>query len=224
VANHHAIDKETDMYTLYAHAGWGSALTEAQLAWYGLPFAIEDVEDLFTSTAARERLARVNPLAQLPTLVLPDGRVMTESVAITLHLADGAAADRSLVPPAPGAERDRFLRWQVFLVANVYPTFTIGDDTARWLPDEASQQELRDAMLGYRQRLWHMVEDVAGDGPWFLGARFSAIDIFISVMTRFTPKRDWFAAETPKLTAIALRADAVPELAAVWQRNYPSTW
>lgn len=32
MANHHAIDKETDMYTLYAHAGWGSALTEAQLA------------------------------------------------------------------------------------------------------------------------------------------------------------------------------------------------
>jgi hypothetical protein len=26
-----------EMYTLYARAGWGSALIETQLAWYGLP-------------------------------------------------------------------------------------------------------------------------------------------------------------------------------------------
>jgi GST-like protein len=35
------------MYKLYARPGWGSALVEAQLAWYGLPFAIDEVEDLF---------------------------------------------------------------------------------------------------------------------------------------------------------------------------------
>ncbi len=32
----------------------------------------------------------LNPLGQVPTLVLPDGRVMTESAAIILHLADQA--------------------------------------------------------------------------------------------------------------------------------------
>jgi GST-like protein len=38
---------EGKMYKLYARPGWGSALVEAQLAWYGLPFAIDEVEDLF---------------------------------------------------------------------------------------------------------------------------------------------------------------------------------
>lgn len=211
------------MYKLYAHPGWGSTLAEAQLAWYGLPFGIEDVDNLFKSSAARERLAQVNPLAQLPTLVLPDGRIMTESVAITLHLADSAPDGRSLVPMTPGAERDRFLRWLVFLVASIYPTFTIGDDTKRWISGDGPRQELRDTMIAYRQRLWQMVEGVAGDGPWFLGARFSAIDIFLSVMTRWIPYRDWFAANTPKLAALAVRADTVPELAKVWQRNFPPT-
>src|SRR5262245_57626263 len=109
-------------YKLYARPGWGSALVEAQFVWYGLPFEIEDVDDLFKSEAARQRLSAINPLAQLPTLVLPGGEVMTESAAITLHLADVAGGD--LVPPPGEATRPRFLRWLVFLVANLYPTFT----------------------------------------------------------------------------------------------------
>ena len=34
-------------YKLWGRAGWGSALVEAQLAWYGLPFTFEPVGDLF---------------------------------------------------------------------------------------------------------------------------------------------------------------------------------
>jgi GST-like protein len=211
------------MYKLYAQPGWGSALTEAQLAWYGLPFETEDVGNLFKSPAAREQLAKVNPVAQVPTLVLPDGRVMTESVAITIHLADSAQAGRSLVPLTSGAERDAFLRWLVFLVANIYPTFTIGDDTSRWLSDKGAQRELSDAMNAYRERLWRMVESITGEGPWFLGPHFSALDIYVAVMTRWTPRRVWFEANTPRLHAIAQRGDAVPELAATWQRNFPQT-
>jgi glutathione S-transferase len=111
------------MYQLFGRKGWGSVLVEAQLAWYGLPYQIEEVDDLFTSQAARERLAKVNPVAQLPTLVLPDGTVMTESAAITLYLAD--ITESVLVPLKGHATRARFLRWLVFLVTNIYPTFTM---------------------------------------------------------------------------------------------------
>jgi GST-like protein len=38
---------------------------------------------------------------QLPTLVLPDGQIMTESAAITLYLAE-ATGRSDLVPPRPG--------------------------------------------------------------------------------------------------------------------------
>ena len=76
------------MHKLFGRPGWGSVLVEAQLAWYGLAYETEDVEDLFASAQAREKLAAVNPLAQVPTLILPNGQVMTESAAITLHLAD----------------------------------------------------------------------------------------------------------------------------------------
>jgi GST-like protein len=210
------------MYRLFGRTGWGSALIEAQLVWYGRPFEFEEVGDLFKSAEAREKLARINPLAQVPTLVLPDGTLMTESAAITLLLADGAPADRTLVPTAGTKERAAFLRWLVFLVANIYPTFTVADDTSRWLTGEAPQKELRERFGEYRLRLWRQVESSLGDGPWFLGDRFSALDLYIAIMTRWTPRRAWFAEATPKLTAIATRTDAVAELAHVLRRNFPA--
>jgi glutathione S-transferase len=36
--------------------------------------------------SAQDELQRVNPLGQIPTLVAPDGSVLTESAAILIHL------------------------------------------------------------------------------------------------------------------------------------------
>jgi GST-like protein len=211
------------MYQLFGRAGWGSMLVEAQLAWYGLPFRIEEVDDLFASAPARERLAKVNPVAQIPTLVLPDGGVMTESAAITLYLAEiGAGSSlggRSLAPEPGDPARPRFLRWLIFLVANIYPTFTYADDPARFVALDAAQAAFRDNVDRYGERLWRIVEQEAGS-PWFLGERFSALDIYIAAMTHWRPRRAWFAANAPRLHAIALGADADPRLAEVWRRNF----
>jgi GST-like protein len=206
------------MYRLFGRPGWGSAIVEAQLAWYGLPYEFKEVDDLFASAAAREELARVNPVAQVPTLVLPDGTVMTESAAITLLLADGAGAD-TLVPLQGDPSRPRFLRWLVFLVANIYPTFTYADDPARFVSVEAAQAPFKDKVDRYGERLWSMVEAETG-APWFLGDRFSALDIYVAVMTRWRPRRAWFAQHAPGLHAIALATQEQPKLAAVWARNF----
>jgi GST-like protein len=206
------------MYKLFGRPGWGSALVEAQLAWYGLPYETEDVDDLFKSAGARETLRAVNPLAQVPTLVLPDGQVMTESAAITLHLAD-VTGSRDLVPTVAENLRPAFLRWLVFLVANVYPTFTYADDPARFVPGEEAQQGFRANVDAYALRLWAQAEGAAG-APWFLGERFSALDIYVGVMTQWRPRRAWFAASCPRLHAVALHVDAEPRLAAVWRRNF----
>ena len=208
------------MYKLFARPGWGSVLVEAQLAWYDLPYQIEEVNDLFVSAAARDTLRPVNPLAQVPTLVLPGGQVMTESAAITLHLAD-ATGRSDLVPLAGETVRPAFLRWLIFTVANIYPTFTYADDPARFVSVSAARDPFRAATDAYAQRLWHQVESAAR-APWFLGERFSALDIYVSVMTRWRPRRGWFETETPKLFAIAHRADGRPELVEVWKRNWPT--
>ena len=204
-------------YTLYGRPRWGSAIVEAQLVWYGLPFKLEPVGDLLRDPAARAALETVNPLAQIPTLVMPDGTVMSESVAITLLLAD-LTDDDSLVPGPKARERAAFLRWLVFLAANLYPTFTYGDIPARFVSVEAAQAPFLATVEAYREKLWRQVEGEA-KGPWFLGDRFSALDIFITVMSFWNPKRPWFETETPRLFAIATRTEQQPKLKDMWARN-----
>ena len=202
---------------LFGEPGWGSTIVEAQLDWYGLEYDFERVGNLFESAEGRQRLSAVNPLAQIPTLVLGDGTVLAESAAITLHLAEITGQD-SLVPRAGDAARWPFLRWLVFLVANVYPTYTYADQPSRFVDGAEAQQSFRSHVDAYAKKLYSMLESAAG-APWFLGERFSALDIYICVMTRWRPKRAWFATNTPSLAAIAARTEQVPQLAACWSRN-----
>jgi GST-like protein len=204
---------------LFGEPGWGSAIVEAQLAWYGFAYDFDRVGDLFKSAESRQRLATVNPLAQIPTLVLDDGTVMTESAAITLHLADVAGND-SLVPGAGQASRAAFLRWLMFIVANIYPTYTYADDPTRFVEVSDAQQSFKNAVDRYAQKLYAILDGEAGE-PWFLGERFCALDIYVCVMSRWRPKRPWFAEHAPRLFAIASRAEAVDRLQAVWRTNYP---
>jgi GST-like protein len=206
-------------YRLFGRPGWGSVIVEAQLAGLGLSFEYEEMPDLFSSEQARRDLARYNPLSQVPTLQLPDGSVLTESAAITLHLADTTGRD-DFVPAAAHESRPQFLRWLVFLVANVYPTFTYADDPQRFVRDETAAKAFEKAVAEYRCHLWHIVEAAAG-APWFLGARFSALDIYAAVMTHWGPGRRWFEEHAPSLMAIARRAGDDPRFRAVWQHNFP---
>ena len=203
---------------LYGEHGWGSAIVEAQLAWYGFEFEFEQVGDLFKSADARRRLESVNPLAQVPTLVLADGTVLTESAAITLYLAE-LADDDALVPRAGDPLRPAFLRWLVFLVANVYPTYTYADDPSRFVATSDAQQSFREAVDRYACKLYSLLERAAGQ-PWFFADRFSALDVYIAVMTRWRPRRAWFAEHAPRLFAIATKAEGLDRLAAVWRKNF----
>ena len=86
--------------TLLAHPGFGSALIEAQLDLYGLPYTREVLANPLRDAAARARILELNPAGQLPVLVLPSGEVMTESAAITLHLADHARSEALVIASA----------------------------------------------------------------------------------------------------------------------------
>ena len=208
-----------DKLTLFGRPGWGSVLAEAQLVWYGLPFEFQTVGDLFEDTDARRQVEAANPLGQIPTLVLPDGAVMTESAAITLWLAD-LAASAELVPRPDEPDRRAFLRWLVFITSNIYPTYTYADDPSRFVADAGARRGFAEAVRAYGEKLYGILEAEA-TGPWFLGRRFSALDIYVCTLTHWEPRRPWFDANAPKLVTIADAARALPRLAEVWARNFP---
>lgn len=208
-----------DVWQLYGVQGWGSTLAEGALAWTGVNYEFVDVDGFDSPGPARDRLFEVNPLARIPTLVLPDGQVLSESAAIVLHLAD-LHPEAALAPPPGDPSRPAFLNCLVWFVSALYPTFTYRDYPERWAPDAADQ--LIERVDAFRQSLWKQFEDQTGDGCWVLGATPSALDMYVAIMSHWRPRRPWLAEHCPKLHAIALRAEALPQLAPVMARNFPA--
>lgn len=207
-------------YTVFSVPGWGSALAEAMLALCSAPVRIEDVTGFDRPGGARERLLKINSLGQVPTLLLPEGSVMTESAAIALLLSE--RYPQAGLAPAPGTPlRSAFLRRLIWIAANIYPTFTYGDYPERWV--SADPMSLKSATDRHRERLWRHLESDVSAGEWVLGAEFSVLDVYIAVMTHWRPGRSWFAAQCPCLHAIAARADDHPLLQVVLRRNFPSS-
>ena len=105
----------------------------------------------------------------------------------------------------------------MFLVAAIYPTFTYGDEPAKWTA--SGGDELAQSTDEHRKSLWRLVEG-AVRGPWFLGGRRSALDLYVSVMTPL--------AAAPRVVRRALseaardrdaRSTPTPRLAGVWATN-----
>lgn len=208
----------TETFRLLGCKGCGSVIVEAALRLAGLPYDYEEV-DYNKPGPERDRLLSLNPLGQVPTLLTPDGRVMTESAAIVLMI-DDLAPEAALVPPRDACERSEFLRWLVFLVAAIYPTFTYGDDPKKWLPNSADADNLRLATDRHREELWRQVEASAASSPWFLGTRFSALDVYIGTMTHWRPRQGWFQAKCPKLFSIAAELEKLPALAPLFSSRF----
>jgi GST-like protein len=74
-------------YVLIGSEGCGSVIIELAMLKAGAEFELEEIPYLEPGPD-RDRLLELNPLGQVPTLIMPDGDVMTESAAIILHLAD----------------------------------------------------------------------------------------------------------------------------------------
>jgi GST-like protein len=194
--------------------GCGSAIVEAALVLAKIPYSREEVD--YSTPDGHNKLVEINPLAQVPTVVLPDGTVMTESAAIVLYI-DGLVPELGLVPSVRDPLRRELLRWLMFLVAAVYPTFTYGDEPRKWVGENG--ENLRASTDEHRKSLWRLVEG-AVRGPWFLGDTPSALDIYVSVMTRWRPGREWFREACPRLYKIATAVDADERLQGVWATNF----
>jgi GST-like protein len=206
-------------YRLYAASGGGSMIIEAAFAFTKLPLQVRNVEwsDLGWESRA---LKTMNPLGQVPTLVMPNGTILTESAAMILHLADRQKGF-ALVPAATSPHRASFLRWLVFLAAAVYPTFTYGDLPERWVgtpKDRGAGQVLRASTDAHRKVLLALLEAQA-KGPYFLGRAMSALDLYVWVLATWRPGGEWLAANCPKLSAIAARTAEHPACKKVQGRN-----
>ncbi|APG18126.1 glutathione S-transferase [Kosakonia radicincitans DSM 16656] len=202
------------MITVYGVPGWGSALSEVMLTLAEIPYRFVNVDGFDQPGARQEMLKKLNPLGQVPTLQLDDGSIMTESAAVALMILDQRP---DLAPPVGTPERQQFWRLLVWLVANVYPTFTYADYPERWASD--APEQLQENCKAYRKSLYLWLESQLKAAPYAFGESLTLLDIYICVMRTWGPRHAWFKEHTPKFSAIADAVCRVPALQEVLRNN-----
>jgi Glutathione S-transferase len=188
------------MITVYGVPGWGSTLSEAMLTLAEIPYRFVNVDGFDQPGTQQEMLKKLNPLGQVPTLQLDDGSIMTESAAVALMILDQRP---DLAPPVGTPERQQFWRLLVWLVANVYPTFTYADYPERWASNAAEQ--LQENCKAYRKSLYLWLESQLKAAPYAFGESLTLLDIYICVMRSWGPRHAWFKEHTPKFSAMPMR-------------------
>lgn len=209
------------MFKLFRSKACGSTVVEAMLELLDLPYETVTVD--WDTPADWEAVKKVNPLGQVPTLVTPEGAVMTESAAIVFALLD-RKPDSALLPPRGTKERDLFFRWTAFLATNVYGVIIVGDVPERFLPPEARadeiQAQVKAGTTARAQQCWQMMEAGVEPAPYLLGAQMTALDVYAAMVSRWRPGRAWIEAHCPKIAAAAKKTETHPVVARVWARNF----
>jgi GST-like protein len=208
------------MLTLYGTQGSGSAAIEAALAVAGLEMRLVDAASWQPSPGLDE-LKRVNPLAQIPTLVLDDGNVLSESAAILIHL--GLAHPQSGLLASEPPERAQQIRGLVYIAANCYAAIGILDYPDRWYPDpdDAVRKAMQTRGRARLHELWQLFADQFPARPWLAGDRLGALDLLAATVSKWSGARQALAESRPEFSQLLARIEADPRVAAVWSRHWP---
>src|SRR4051812_44708300 len=205
-------------YTLFGFKGAGSAAVEMALEAAALPYRIVSAAR-WEPSSSLEELRAVNPLLQIPTLVLPDGGVMTESAAILLHLGLDAAAPGKLLP-ADAAARTQAIRGLVYIAANCYSAIGMIDYPQRWtgIADEAGQEAVRQGARKQLHRHWEIFADTFRAEPFFSGAQPGALDFLAVVVSKWSGTRAHLAQHRPALAETMRRIETHDVVAPIFRR------
>lgn len=216
----HAGPSSAGRAVLFGTKGAGSAAVEAALTLAEVPFELVNAAE-WQPGPGLERLRKVNPLAQIPTLLLDDGSVMTESAAILIHL--GLTRPASDLLPSPPAARAQAMRGLVYLAANCYAAIGLIDYPARWVkdPDEATGARIRAGSRARLHALWEMFADTFPARPFLSGAQLGALDLQAAVVSRWSGGRAHLAVARPKLHDCLIRVEADPRIASIFAHHWP---
>ncbi|CAN7512079.1 glutathione S-transferase family protein [Phenylobacterium sp. LjRoot225] len=207
-------------YIVYGARGSGSTAVEAALTLAGAPYEVVELAP-FDSASDAAALAPINPMRQVPALVLPSGELMTESAAILIHLAE-RHPDAGLAPDAASPLRPRFLRWMNFISAQIYALYWVRDDPSRLAADKAHEAVLLERTAARIRQSWATMDaGIEPAGRFLLGDGISMLDLYLTVVSRWGPRRAAFYAAAPRLAPIVRAVDVEPRLASFWAERFP---
>ncbi len=167
------------MYELYWRPNTASLAVE---------IVLNETQAMYTSTRVddikSQSYLRIHPRGQIPAIRSPNGEIITETLAICLHIAETHSPPK-LIPATGTIARAQTYRWLSFINSHLMDAcrrvlmphrFSQGE-TAHSVSKMAAKQITSD---------WRLFAD-AVQGPYFFGQNYSLIDAFVIMVAVWTP-------------------------------------
>jgi glutathione S-transferase len=171
------------MFKLFYSPGSAALAPHCALEEAGAAFELVLV-DTKAGAHKRPEYLKLNPNGRVPTLAHGDF-VMFESAAIMMHVADCHPA--SGLAPMPGTpERGHYYQWIAYLTNTVQEAYMQFFHAEYHCSTETAQADLKATAEKRLQPMFGILNEALAKGPYLLGPRFSAADLFLMMMARWS--------------------------------------
>lgn len=194
----------------------GTLVVDIAFAWAGVT---PDRVRIERSEQHEAAFLALNPAAQIPVVIMPDGTLLTETAAILLAL-DEAAPQAGLLPAVGTAARATSLRWLMFLATSAYSAALRTYYSHRFTTDQSAigLAAVRDAARQDSRRLLGILAaEIAG--PFLLGDTVTIVDVYAAMLA------SWYepAADLPAFEALRNALMRQPIIAQAWRCHEESS-
>jgi glutathione S-transferase len=166
----------------------------------GVPFELVRIDVAKDENHAPSYLA-LNPNHRVPTLVHGE-KVLYESAAIVIYLCE-RHPEAGLMPMPGSNNRHLFLQWLLYF------TNTLQEDLQHWwhadnyLDREDNRHDMKIVAERRLDLIFSRLDSMLGhNGPYMLGECFSALDIFLAMLCRWTRQMPQPATSYPKVNRL----------------------
>ena len=167
-------------YQLFYASGSAAQGVRVILEELGVPY------ELIKSTIDRneqrpsEQL-KINPNGWVPVLMYEDTGIY-ECAAIAIFLCD-RHSDANLAPKLHDATRGLYLQTLVYFSNSVQTAFQTNYYPDRFVELSADEASAKRRGIRRLRETWKVIDDQIGDNDWVLGKCFSAVDIYLFMLT-----------------------------------------
>lgn len=167
-----------------------------------LPFTLEKVDLATKKTEHGDDFLKINPKGQVPTLLLDDGSILTEGVAIVQFLADKVPG-RNLIPANGTLARYHAIEWLNYISAELHKGFSPLFNPKT--PDEFKEITKQKLFSQFKY-----LDGVLSKQKFILGDDFSVADAYLFTVLGWTKPMHFDLTPYPALTAYITRVGERP--------------
>lgn len=167
------------MYKLYWSPGSASMAPHMVLAEIGAPAEFKAL-DMDKMEHKGPDYLKINPLGIVPALTVDGKHIVTEAAAISIYLAD-RHPQAKLAPAVDDPARGTYLQWITYMSNTLQPCYL-----RYYYPDRATDKASEAPNVAAKAKAQlddiyrHIDNHLAKNGPFFLGQRFSAADLYLA--------------------------------------------